>query len=627
MQLLLSWKQKLRLLIVVTLVSLLLMAASSFWASQRLSSALQAREKVTAYTGASFALMNAWLKLAPLRQGLTPENQDSFHERLSELEQRAGQLVLQACDLGQDAIDQQAGQIERLMLDETRLQREWLTLNQQLGLSPFTGKRQALTESAAKLEPINIGLIRPFIATAIASQRDYLATFDKGYAEKTETAIADMQAQVAKLDWQDNQIGQAVTAFAEAFGQAHLLIQKIHDIDAQLSNLGKEFEQRFEEQDVLLREGLLASTTRQAQQARRSSHWIMGLSFAGVALLLLITLSQASRSLIRQLHEVTRLLSQVASGNLTGTLRVGRNPKDEFNQLAAACNRMIQGIGHIVRQVIEANRELSQLHGHLNQAMQRLGENSNQVEMQTEQATSASQQISATINEMAQRSSDVGNATHSAYESARKGSAIIDASVSSMDRLSQLIQATHAQVSLLNHSSGKVAGIIDVINSLADQTNLLALNAAIEAARAGDAGRGFSVVADEVRSLAQKTVAATTDITRIVGEFKQQAQSMDELMTSGLSLAAENERHAGQVAGAIGDITQSMERLTGEMNQVVVAIEEISSTTEDIAAKMEDINVHTGETKGLRLALERHTQGLSAQVEALSRSARQFQLD
>lgn len=627
MQLLLSWKQKFRLLIIVTLVSLLLMAASSFWASERLSSALQAREKVTAYSGTSFALMNEWLRLAPLRQGLTAETHDSLLNQLSALEQRAEQLVLQARGLGQEAVSQRAGRIEQLVLQEGELQRQWLMLNQQLGLSPFSGKRQALTESAAKLEPINIGLIRPFIAAAIANQRDYLATYDKGYAEKTEAAIADMQAQVIKLEWQDNQIGQAVAAFADAFGQAHELIQKIHDTDVRLSNLGRQFEQEIEEQNLMLRDGLLASTTEQAQQASRSSHWIMGLSFAGVALLLLITLRQASRSLLQQLNRITQLLSQVAQGNLTGTLAPGRNPKDEFNQLAEACNRMILGIGRIVRQVIDANRELTQLHGHLGEAMQRLGDNSDQVEMQTAQAASASQQISATINEMAQRSSDVGNATHSAYESARKGGDLIDASVSSMDRLSQLIQATHAQVALLSHSSGKVAGIIDVINSLADQTNLLALNAAIEAARAGDAGRGFSVVADEVRSLAQKTVAATTDITHIVGEFKRQAQSMDELMTSGLSLAAENERHAGQVAGAIGDITQSMERLTGEMNQVVVAIEEISSTTEDIAAKMEDINLHTGETKGLRLTLERHTQGLSAQVEALSRSAQQFQLD
>ncbi|WP_372875243.1 methyl-accepting chemotaxis protein, partial [Pseudomonas sp.] len=607
MQFFLSWKQKFRLLIVVTLISLGLMAASSFWASQRLSTSLQARAEATAYAGASFALMNDWLKLGPLRQTLTPETQDAFPQRLNALEQRAGQFVAQAQGLGHSVIAESARQIEQLILAETDLQRQWLELSQQLGLSPFTGKRQALANSAEKLEPITIGLIRPFIAAALSNQRDYLATFDNGYADKTEAAIGDMQAKIDELDWRENQIGQAVTGFAEAFAQAHALIQQIREIDTQLASLGWQIEQRIDEQNLTLKDGLLTSTALQAQQARRASHWIMGLSFVGVALFLLLTLSQASRTLMRQLNNVTQLLTQVASGNLTGTLPVGRNPKDEFNQLSETTNRMIQGIGRIVSQVIDANRELAQLHSHLSEAMHRLGENSSQVEIQTEQAASASQQISATINEMAQRSSDVGNATHTAYDSARMGSSIIDASVASMDRLSQLIQATHAQVALLTQSSEKVAGIIDVINSLADQTNLLALNAAIEAARAGDAGRGFSVVADEVRSLAQKTVSATTDIARIVGEFKQQTQSMDELMTSGLSLAAESERHTGQVAGVIEQITQSMERLSGEMNQVVVAIEEISSSTEDIAGKMEEINVHTGETKGLRLNLDQHT--------------------
>ncbi|TWC42842.1 methyl-accepting chemotaxis protein [Pseudomonas sp. SJZ079] len=627
MQFFLSWKQKFRLLIIVTLISLGLMAASSFWASQRLSTSLQARAEATAYAGASFALMNDWLKLGPLRQTLTPETQDAFPQRLNALEQRAGQFVAQAQGLGHSVIAESARQIEQLILAETDLQRQWLELSQQLGLSPFTGKRQALANSAEKLEPINIGLIRPFIAAALSNQRDYLATFDNGYADKTEAAIGDMQAKIEELDWRENQIGQAVTGFAEAFAQAHALIQQIREIDTQLASLGWQIEQRIDEQNLTLKDGLLTTTALQAQQARRASHWIMGLSFVGVALFLLLTLSQASRTLMRQLNNVTQLLTQVASGNLTGTLPVGRNPKDEFNQLSATTNRMIQGIGRIVSQVIDANRELAQLHSHLSEAMRRLGENSSQVEIQTEQAASASQQISATINEMAQRSSDVGNATHTAYDSARRGSSIIDASVASMDRLSQLIQATHAQVALLTQSSEKVAGIIDVINSLADQTNLLALNAAIEAARAGDAGRGFSVVADEVRSLAQKTVSATTDIARIVGEFKQQTQSMDELMTSGLSLAAESERHTGQVAGVIEEITQSMERLSGEMNQVVVAIEEISSSTEDIAGKMEEINVHTGETKGLRLNLDQHTRSLSTQVEALNRSAQQFQVD
>lgn len=134
------------------------------------------------------------------------------------------------------------------------------------------------------------------------------------------------------------------------------------------------------------------------------------------------------------------------------------------------------------------------------------------------------------------------------------------------------------------------------------------------------------MVADEVRSLAQKTVSATTDISAIVGEFQQQTRHMHQLMSNGLNLAADSERHAAQVADAISSITSAMERLTDEMNQVVVAIEEVSTTTEDIADKMETINVHTGQSKDLRHTLGGHTEGLSSQVDALGRSARQFRL-
>jgi methyl-accepting chemotaxis protein len=227
---------------------------------------------------------------------------------------------------------------------------------------------------------------------------------------------------------------------------------------------------------------------------------------------------------------------------------------------------------------------------------------------------------------MAQRTAEVGTATQSAYTAAQDGGAVIQASVDRMGKLAQLIQASHAQVDQLGQTSTRVSGIIDVINSLADQTNLLALNAAIEAARAGDAGRGFSVVADEVRSLAQKTVAATTDIAAIVEQFQQQTQHMRQLMGNGMSLAADSEQHAAQVATAINAITQAMQRLTGEMNQVVVAIEEVSTTTDEIAGKMDTINLHTGQSKDLRHTLGQHTDGLSAQVDALSRSAQRFQL-
>ncbi len=627
MQLFLSWKQKFRLLIIITLASLALMTASSFWASLHLSNAQQARENATAYSGAAISLMNHWLKLGAVRKVLTPDTEADFQTGLTALQERSQRFVAQAQGLGQPAIEQSAEQIEQLIQAEIALQKQWLELSRQLGLTPFHGQRASMAASSAELQSINLGLIRDYIAAAVSNQRDYLATFNSAYAQKVHAAIEEMDAKIDELDWRDNKVGQAVATFSQEFAKADALIQQVDQIEQQLGRQGQQIEQRINEQDLMLQEGILASTARQAEQARSTANWMMGLALVGVSLFMLIALSQASRSLLAQLHQVIQLLSQVAAGNLTARLAIGRNPKDEFNQLGTASNQMSQSIADVIRQVVDGNQQLTQLHTYLCEAMTRMADNSTQVEIQTEQAASASQQISATVNEMARQTSDVGSSTQAACNSARTGAKVIGASVESMRNLAQLIQSTHAQVSLLTQSSTKVTGIIDVINSLAAQTNLLALNAAIEAARAGEAGRGFSVVADEVRSLAQKTVAATTDIAGIVDDLKQQTQRMDELMLSGLSLATAGEKNAGEAAQAIDDITQSMEHLSAEMHQVVVAIEEISATTEEIAHKIEDINIHTGETKALRLTLNEHTKGLSIQVETLNHSARQFRIN
>ena len=626
MNLQLSWQHKFRALIALTLISLALMAAASLWASHSVSTALQARESAAGYASASTQLMNHWWRQNTLRQGLSPDRLDSYKAGLDELENLVGQLLTQARTLDDASTVQHAERIQSVLLEEIAQQRQWLVLNQALGLTPFEGQRKNLSEKSKALEAISFDLIKPFISAALSGQRDYLSSFDAGFAQITQAAIVKLQAQIADLEWQDTPIGKNVSGFAQAFADAHASIEQISAVNQRLNQLGEQLQASVEAQAQALQNGLLLRRSQEAQQAQESARYAMGLSFLAVAALLSLTLLQASRTLVTRLRNVTQLLSRVASGDLSGRLPVGNNPRDEFNQLADAANRMIQGIGGIVTQVLHANDELNRLHHHLGDAMRQLGDNSLQVEMQTEQAASASHQISATLNDMAQRTAEVGTATTSAYDAARDGGQVIAASVASMSRLAQLIQATHSQVDALGQSSARVNGIVDVINSLADQTNLLALNAAIEAARAGEAGRGFSVVADEVRSLAQKTVAATTDISAIVGEFQQQTRQMHELMNNGIGLAAEGERHSAQVASAIESITTAMERLTGEMNQVVVAIEEVSTTTEDIADKLETINLHTSQSKDLRHALGDHTEGLSSQVDALGRSASQFRL-
>lgn len=626
MRLLLSWKQKFRLLILVTLASLALLMAASFWASQRLNASLQAREEAAAYVNASTTVMNQWWRSSALRQQLTPDNQAAFAAGLDELQALADRLPAQAQALGDAQTLEYARQIQATLQQEVAQQRRLLLLNQSLGLTPFEGQRKTMSEKSKALEAISFDMIKAAVGSALSSQRDYLGSADPVFAEMTHTAIKKLQAQIDDLEWGDTPVGKTVQAFNLAFTDTQKTIEQLAETNAQLSRLGEELQARIKAQTDDLHNGLLLQRAQAAKQARVSSLWLMGLSFAGVAALLSLTLLQASRTLVRRLENVTRLLSQVASGDLTCTLPVGTNTRDEFNQLAGAANSMIRDIGRIVTQVVQANGELNRLHAHLDDSMRQLGDNSTQVEMQTEQAAAASQQISATLNDMAQRTADVGNATHCAYDAARNGGNVINASAASMNQLAQLIQNTHAQVSALTQSSGKVTSIIGVINGLADQTNLLALNAAIEAARAGEAGRGFSVVADEVRSLAQKTMSATTDIAAIVNELRQQTQQMDQLMTSGLSLAEAGQRSSGEVASAIEGITDSMEQLSAQMSQVVVAIEQVSGSTEEIASKVEDINLHTGQTKMLRLSLDEHTQGLSRQVEALNHSANQFRI-
>ncbi|VXC61281.1 Chemotaxis protein [Pseudomonas sp. 8Z] len=626
MNFLLSWQQKFRALIALTLISLALMAAASLWASQRISAALQARESAAAYASASTQLMNYWWQQNTLRQQLAPEKLEVYNAGLDGLQKHAEQLVAEARTLDDATTLQHAEEIKGVLQEEIAQQRKWLVLNQALGLTPFEGQRKSLSEKGKALEAISFELIKPFISAAISGQRDYLSSFDAGFAQITQAAIIKLQAQIADLEWQSTPIGKSVDGFAQAFADAHASIEEISATNQRLDQLAEQLQATLEKQAQDLQSGLLQQRSEEAEQARMSALYAMGLSFLAVSALLSLTLMQASRTLVTRLSNATEMLSRVASGDLSGKLPVGSNPCDEFNQLADAANRMIQGIGGIVTQVLHANTELNRLHHHLGDTMRQLGENSTQVEMQTEQAVSASHQISTTLNDMAQRTAEVGTATTSAYDAARDGGKVIAASVDSMSRLAQLIQATHSQVDALGQSSARVNGIVDVINSLADQTNLLALNAAIEAARAGEAGRGFSVVADEVRSLAQKTVAATTDISTIVGEFQQQTRQMHELMSNGIGLAADGERHAAQVASAIGSITSAMERLTGEMNQVVVAIEEVSATTDDIADKMETINEHTTQSKNIRHALGGHTEGLSSQVDALGRSASQFRL-
>ena len=623
----LSWRQKFWLLIAATFIGLVMVALAALRGLDQVSESYEARATANAYENASLTLWSEWLKVESLSTSLDPDDVGTYQQLLGALGEQAGQLVALTDNISDDSIQSTARQIRERITGYVELRRNWLEQRRALGLSSSEGIRGELATAMDEgLREISISIMNDDIELAMTTYSDYLNNFTPESAEQTHKAIEGMQKVIADMDWEENDLGLAVKTFAQAFERAETQINAILDSEQQLEALGNELEAVIERQNQSLESGLIAQTTAQAEQARQASVWLIVIVSAVVLVILVVTLTQASRTLVSRLRDAAGLLSQVAAGDLSQRLRVGSNPNDEFNALGSASNQMVDDVSGVIREVLDGNRDLSRLQEELQQLVNQMSASSEQVEAQTEQAAAAVQEISHTASDIAKLTNTVNQSTQDANEAAQHGAQVVRNNGEVMQDLSSKIRQTHGQVESLSKTGEKVNTIVDTINGLAEQTNLLALNAAIEAARAGEAGRGFSVVADEVRSLAEKTVSATSGIADIVDALNRETREITTLMEQGLQQASAGEEGAGEAVSVIERITQSIQSLAGDMEQVVTSVEGISSTTEEIAQKVEHIHGHTLESRSVRGHLANHAQALGQCSDGLNEASSGFRV-
>lgn len=612
---------------IVTPIGLALIVGVVIWGLSEVTSSYRALYQVLEYKDKSGEMLLEWSAVEKEIATMGAEDFDRIKRNLSSLATRSAGLVDSANELGDPILMGAAREIAANTETYLQSRAQWLESVQTLGISDDDGIRATLEEAIIELDGLSISVLEQPVKTLIGEVRQYARTRVPLLADQIKSNLESLAALVEKYGWEDSVIGEAVDGFGLAYGRAESLISKIVAIEQSLQTTSESLRRAMQEQNERMQDGLINNYMVTAQDAKSSAN----VASVGTALffapLLMVSLIVISRTLVGRLNSVVELLSQVSAGDLTRRLTLGANPRDEFNKLGAAANQMIEDVGMLLRDSVRSTEALLEVRSELAKTTERLNRTSESVEQQTEQAAAATQEVSVTVNDIARRTAGVGEAMQKTNDAAKVGEKNIDQSIANLGRLSGLIQDSHEHLASLNRASEQVTGIIDVIDGLAGQTNLLALNAAIEAARAGDAGRGFSVVADEVRTLAQKTVTATNNISDIISELNQATSSMDKQMEDGVQAASRSAGQGTEISRTIAQIVSAVDELTAEMDQVVVAIEEISATTEEIAQKVDLVREQSVESRSISQELERQSLLLSGHAKKLQMSNSRFKVD
>ncbi|OUM70897.1 HAMP domain-containing methyl-accepting chemotaxis protein [Pseudomonas caspiana] len=313
-----------------------------------------------------------------------------------------------------------------------------------------------------------------------------------------------------------------------------------------------------------------------------SAQSVQMISIATVLALLFSILAAwiITRQISTPLRETLEVVERVAAGDLSRDLTIDR--KDELGSLQRSIQTMtvnlrqlIGGIRDGVTQIASAAEELSAVTEQTS-----AGVNSQKVE--TDQVATAMHEMTATVQEVARNAEEASEAAVAADQQAREGDRVVNEAITQIERLASEVGNSTEAMNELKRESDKIGSVLDVIKSVAQQTNLLALNAAIEAARAGEAGRGFAVVADEVRSLAQRTQKSTEEIEQLIAGLQSGTQQVAAIMDNSRELTVSSVELTRRAGSSLENITKTVSAIQAMNQQIAAAAEEQSATAEEI---------------------------------------------